>query len=89
MRKKEMAICKFCGAIIDYLEVTEYISGGLSYSEEGFDEEPDERNSELKFFCPKCDKLIANDEFEAQEFFINKDEVAEMVTRKVKDGTMP
>lgn len=82
-----MTYCPKCKEEINYLFVHETITGGLSFSLDGYDEEPNERNHELMFLCPECDTELFNNHDDACEFVEQKDIVTEMVAKKVKNET--
>jgi len=85
-----MSICPKCKKIINHLrEVRSGVEGcDMFWNEKGnyLDYENEEFSGDgsvLLYYCPECsEELDFNDE-EAEEFLKNKDEVAEMVAKKI------
>lgn len=84
-----MAVCKSCGKIINELEQVRtgvekarfFIKDGFyDYEGETFDSDGDF----LEFRCMECGESLFDNYEEAEEFLKNKDEVAEMVAKKIE-----
>lgn len=78
-----MVICKFCGEKIEYFDVEQITTGGLSFSLDGYDEEPNERDSKLAFMCPECNKELFCDEEKATDFLKEDDELKDIIDKKI------
>lgn len=76
-------ICPKCKEKIIYFNVKEEIEGGLSYSLDGWDEEPNERERTLIFFCPECDYCFEDFDEEKATDFLNDDELQKIVKEKL------
>lgn len=86
-----MSICPNCKSKIDYLNysICRYENGGFSIDKNGVEEYIEDSNSfmnepSLNFNCPECDELLEFDEDEAIKFLKDKDELQELVAKKIK-----
>ena len=85
-----MAVCKFCGKIIEKLELVRtgvekarfFINEKGLYDYEG--ETFDSNGDFLEFKCLECGETLFEDYEEAEQFLKDKDELQEIVAEKLK-----
>lgn len=84
----KMALCPNCKKIIEDLrfEADVQTFGNFSIFDDGYENWETKENGEwnnLVFYCPECNTELFYDNKEAREFLENKDELKEMVAKKV------
>ena len=81
-----MAVCKFCNKVIEELRSEATATTNALMDSEGeviIDNEDDDIFETNEWRCVNCGRVIADNQYDAKEFLLNKDELKEMIAKKV------
>lgn len=81
------AVCPKCKEVVDYLYWNEEKHSFGTFDLKGYEEDgnSDIDTPNITFSCPECEEDLEFDEEDAKDFLENKDELKQMIEKKVKD----